>query len=115
MAIDRLSIQNWSRYIKPMYLRTVTTKSNGKAYRYVQLVQSYRRSSDGMPATRVLANLGKLPAKTVANLKIALKASRAGKRVVLAPVRLRSNPTAEDKSSRARGPASGPPRKSRAR
>lgn len=67
-----------------MRLRTITTKSNGKAYRYVQLVESYRRSSDGMPATRVLAHLGQLPAETEANLKAAFKASRAGKSLVLA-------------------------------
>ena len=67
-----------------MHLRTATTKSNGKVYRYVQLVESYRRSRDGMPATRVVANLGKLPPETVANLKTALDAARAGKSVVLA-------------------------------
>ena len=67
-----------------MHLRTVTTKSNGKTYRYAQLVESFRRSSDGKPAVRVVAHLGKLPPGTMANVKMALDASRAGKSVVLA-------------------------------
>lgn len=65
-----------------MHVRTVTNRPNGK--RYTQLVQSYRRESDGMPLHRVVANLGELPPETVANLKAAFSASRVGKSVVLA-------------------------------
>jgi transposase len=65
-----------------MHVRTVINRPNGK--RYTQIVQSYRRSSDGMPATRILANLGTMSDEAVANLKAALEASRAGKSVVLA-------------------------------
>ena len=65
-----------------MHVRTVTNRPNGK--RYTQLVQSYRRSSDGMPATRIVANLGTMSDEAVANLKAALQASRVGKRLVSA-------------------------------
>ncbi len=51
-----------------MHLRVSTKRQNGKTYRYVQLVQSYR-DSNGMPTQRVLGNLGNLPAQTVDNLK----------------------------------------------
>lgn len=68
-----------------MHLR-VSKKSKGqKTYRYVQLVQSYRREKDGMPAHRVIASLGDLPQEAIDNLRAALKASRRGSRVVVDP------------------------------
>jgi transposase len=67
-----------------MHLRTSTTKRKGRTYRYVQLVQSYRRQ-DGVPANKVIATLGVLPEQTIENLKLALKASREGKALVVTP------------------------------
>ncbi len=40
-----------------MFTRTKTVRSNGKVYKYVQLVQSYR--DNGQPKQRVLLNLGR--------------------------------------------------------
>jgi len=40
-----------------MFTRTKTVKSNGKVYRYVQLVESYR--DNGTPKQRVILNLGR--------------------------------------------------------
>lgn len=54
-----------------MYLRVSTKKQGGKTYRYTQFVESYRRK-DGMPAHKVIANLGNLPEKEIANLRLAL-------------------------------------------
>lgn len=67
-----------------MHVRTSIKKNKLKTYRYVQIVQSYRRD-DGMPAHKVIASLGDLPQKTVENLKTALRASRQDKAVVIAP------------------------------
>jgi len=50
--------------------------------RYAQLVQSYRRE-DGVPAQRVIANLGQLSDQEIDNLRTALAASRQGKAVLL--------------------------------
>jgi hypothetical protein len=65
-----------------MHVRISTRRRGAKVYRYVQLVQSYRRP-DGMPAHKVLASLGDLPDAVVENLRRALKASREGKNVLL--------------------------------
>ncbi len=67
-----------------MHLRITTVRRPGKEYRYVQLVESYRRK-DGMPTKRVIGNLGDLPRQTEKNLRIALEASREGKAVLVAP------------------------------
>jgi hypothetical protein len=64
-----------------MHLRFSTTVRNGKTYRYAQLVESYRRESDGTPTQRVLASLGDRSDIELDNLRAALAASRAGKRV----------------------------------
>jgi transposase len=66
-----------------MYLRVTRVKRPNKTYQYAQLVESYRRKSDGMPTNRVLANLGNLSDVEIANIQAALKASKEGKRVVL--------------------------------
>jgi transposase len=68
---------------------------NGKTYEYHQLVESFRRESDGMPATRVLANLGHLDAVALDNLKLAIGASREGKSLVLPDARPRRSKSAE--------------------
>ena len=75
--------------VDTMHLRTSRVTRNGKTYEYHQLVESYRRESDGMPATRVLASLGQLSAVELDNIKLAISASRDGKRLAL-PLRLRA-------------------------
>jgi DNA-binding transcriptional regulator YdaS (Cro superfamily) len=65
-----------------MHVRTSTRQYKGKTYQYAQLVESFRRP-DGKPSCRVVAHLGTLPEQTLANLRLALKASRAGQAVVL--------------------------------
>lgn len=67
-----------------MHVRVSRVTRNGKTYEYAQLVESYRRESDGMPAHRVVANLGNLDRLDVQNLRDALVAARDGKRVVVA-------------------------------
>lgn len=78
-----------------MFVRTTCATLRGKTYCYTQLVESFRRKRDGMPQHRVLANLGKLTALEVENLKASLEASRKGRRVVVAPSR--ANVKAGDK------------------
>src|SRR2546425_3592417 len=78
-----------------MHLRTVLGGSGKIKRRYAQLVQSYRRD-DGMPAQRVVANLGALSDREVDNLRVALAASREGKAVLLPgsrdwPIRVLAN------------------------
>ena len=66
-----------------MHLRISTPRSGSKSYRYVQIVQSYRRPKDGMPAHRVIANLGDLSPVATENLRRALAAARRGQSVLL--------------------------------
>jgi len=66
-----------------MQVRVTRVKRNGKTYSYVQLVESYRRPSDGMPMHRVLSNLGSLSELEIENLRKALNASREGRTVVM--------------------------------
>ena len=65
-----------------MHLRLVNAKSGATMRRYAQLVESYRRD-DGVPAHRVVANLGQLSDQEVQNLRVALAASRNQKSLVL--------------------------------
>jgi len=67
-----------------MQLRISRSTRNGKSYEYAQLVESYRRESDGVPTHRVVANLGSLSPLEIDNLRTTLQAARLGKRVVLA-------------------------------
>lgn len=69
-----------------MHIRISRTKRDGRTYEYAQLVESFRRPNDGMPAQRVLATLGALSTVELENLRTALSASRDRKRVVVAPV-----------------------------
>ncbi len=69
-----------------MHLRVARVRRQGRTYEYVQLVESFRRPSDGLPAHRVLANLGKLSPVEIENFRFALQAARDGKRVALAPL-----------------------------
>lgn len=66
-----------------MQVRISRVVRDGKTYEYAQLVESYRRASDGMPTHRVLASLGALAPTEIQNLKAALAASREGKRVAV--------------------------------
>lgn len=65
-----------------MHLRVSRVRRKGKTYEYAQIVESYRKEN-GQPAHRVIANLGRLPAEHVQNLRAALEASRRGESVVL--------------------------------
>lgn len=70
-----------------MHIRTSRVRRNGKTYEYAQLVEAYRRESDGMPVHRVLATFR--DAITAQNFRDALTAARGGKRVAVA----RQSPT----------------------
>lgn len=65
-----------------MHLQLTRVRSGRSSKRYARLVQSYRRD-DGMPAQKVVANLGELSDQEVANFRLALEASRRAKSVVL--------------------------------
>jgi hypothetical protein len=65
-----------------MYLRVTKVRRGSRFYKYVQLVESFRRA-DGKPTNRVLANLGSLDDIAVANLRAALAATRKGKALVV--------------------------------
>jgi len=65
-----------------MHLRTSTKRQGTKTYRYVQIVQSCWRN--GVSTQKVLGNLGTPPTQTVENLKLALRAAREGKALVVA-------------------------------
>jgi len=65
-----------------MHIRTSRVRRNGRVYEYAQLVETYRRESDGMPVHRVLATLP--DALAAQNLREALAAARRGKRVAVA-------------------------------
>jgi hypothetical protein len=67
-----------------MHLRISRVRRGNKTYEYAQLVESFRRPTDGMPAHRVVASLGACSETEIANLRAALEASRQGKRVFLA-------------------------------
>lgn len=67
-----------------MHIRISRVKRDGKTYEYAQLVQSFRRESDGMPTQRVVETLGPPGSVEVENMRAALAAAKAGKRVVVA-------------------------------
>jgi len=64
-----------------MHVRVSRVSRHGKTYEYAQLVESFRRD-DGMPAHRVIANLGDATSLEVENLRVALAASLRHRRVV---------------------------------
>ncbi len=65
-----------------MHLKVTRVKRGEKVYQYAQLVESYRRK-DGMPTQRVIASLGRRSNLEIDNLRVALKASRADRAVIL--------------------------------
>lgn len=77
-----------------MHIRVSTVTRNGQTRRYAQLVESFRRPSDGMPAHRVMAHLGHLSDAEVANLKVALAGNRQGRVVSISPSPSPRPPTA---------------------
>jgi transposase len=76
-----------------MQVRATTLRRGNKTYQYAQLVESYRRQSDGLPLHRVVANLGRITDPVqLENLKAAFAANRTGQRlepVVAQTARLR--------------------------
>jgi transposase len=69
-----------------MFIRTTKHTQGGKTYKYTQIVESVRREPDGMPVHNVLAHLGRCSPLQVENLRIALRASAKGARVVVASI-----------------------------
>lgn len=67
-----------------MHIRTSRVRRGDKLYEYAQLVETYRRESDGMPVHRVIAKLGSPGDIAVLNMQQALTAARQGKSVVVA-------------------------------
>lgn len=67
-----------------MQLRISRIKRNDRTYEYAQLVESFRRESDGMPTHRVVATLGALSPLEIENWRTTLQAAREHKRVVVA-------------------------------
>lgn len=65
-----------------MHVRVSSVTRHGKTYQYAQLVESVRREHDGMPAHRVVANLGRITDPVqLENLKAAFVANRSGQRL----------------------------------
>lgn len=62
-----------------MQFRVTRTNYKGKIQQYGQIVESYRRESDGMPTHRIVRSLGPMTDIEVANFKAAFNATRAGK------------------------------------
>lgn len=78
----------------PVHVRVTSVPGKNRTYRYAQLVESYRRPKDGMPAHRILAHLGVLSQQQIDNLQLALAASRQGRSVVL-PAEVLERPAAQ--------------------
>lgn len=65
-----------------MHMRTSTKHIGNKTYRYVQVVESYRRD-DGVSTKRVVAHLGALHQPLIDALRLAFKAASRGDALVL--------------------------------
>ncbi len=74
-----------------MFLRVSKVKRKNKSYAYAQLVESYRRTEDGLPAHRVVANLGQLSELEIENFRLALSASKDNQNVVISKLSKASN------------------------
>src|SRR3954464_3065077 len=77
-----------------MHIRTSRVSRNGTTYEYHQLVESFRRPSDGMPSCRVIATFNPDQALEVQNMRDALAAARKGKRVSVTRTSPAANPDA---------------------
>lgn len=73
-----------------MFLRVTSVKRDNKTYFYTQIVQSYRRTEDGLPAHKVIANLGQLSELEISNLKNAFLASKENKKTFIGSKVLKS-------------------------
>jgi len=65
-----------------MFVRITKVRRAGKVYEYPQLVESFRRKSDGRPTSRVVASLKGWSPEAIENLRVALAASTAGSLVI---------------------------------
>lgn len=65
-----------------MHFRISTKKSPAQTYHYGQIVESYRRD-DGMPAHRIMLNLGRLPLPLLERLALSFKSFNQGEALVL--------------------------------
>jgi transposase len=74
-----------------MFLRVSSIKRDSKTYFYAQIVQSYRRNEDGLPAHRIVANLGQLSELEITNLKNAFLASRKNQKTYVAKQPLKNS------------------------
>lgn len=74
-----------------MFLRVTSIKRDSKTYFYAQIVQSFRREEDGLPAHRIVANLGQLSDLEITNLRNAFLASRKSQKTYIANEPLRKS------------------------
>lgn len=65
-----------------MYPRQKTVKQKGNVYRYVDLVEGYRRK-DGTVGQKIVAKLGLMSEVAFRNLQVSFRAARCGKPVVI--------------------------------
>jgi hypothetical protein len=66
-----------------VFVRLTTTGKGDKRRKYMHLVESYRRPSDGQPRHRILANLGPYDPILFENLRLAYASAKDGGRVAL--------------------------------
>jgi hypothetical protein len=66
-----------------VWFKKTVVKANGKEYVYGQLIQSYRRESDGKPAHRVVAKMGRIDLELADNLQVAFRAYQDGNCVAI--------------------------------
>lgn len=70
-----------------MHPRVITQKTkSGKTRKYIQLVESIRRPSDGMPAKKVVAHLGPYNPVLYENLQLAFSQARLNSKVTVSNV-----------------------------
>jgi hypothetical protein len=72
-----------------MQVKANSVRHGDRTYEYARIVQNYSKKN-GSTGHRVIANLGELPAQTVANLRAALRAANEGKAVVVSEAASRS-------------------------
>jgi len=74
-----------------VFLRISRVNRKNKSYAYAQLVESYRRKEDGLPAHRVVANLGQLSELEIDNFRLAINASKDNQKVAVSKLPKASN------------------------
>jgi transposase len=78
-----------------MYPRQKMIKQGGNVYRYVDIVEGYRRK-DGKVAQKIVAKLGPMSELSFINLQVAFRAARCGKSVIV-PDKIAAEIVAHDK------------------